>query len=173
MHDVYWCCIPGLETNEISLDQVTLHQNKQHQNSRVRSLSRPQPPFKRPSTAIIAEPSVNILFMPRIKAGRGTYTCSTTWCGHIRFPSKNYISRPHRHTCVPVGCNTETKSNHKHKEYWRSEWCMHVKTKYWKIPTFYYNANNFNSIQILNEVLNYTVRIIKESCQVVSRQRQG
>lgn len=116
--DVYWCCIPGLESNEISLDQVTLHQN-----SRVRSLSRPQPPCKRSSATIIAEPSVNILFMPVIKAGRGTSTCSTSCCGHIRFPW-NYISPTHACSC---GMQQRKKSNHKHKKYWRSEWCMRVK----------------------------------------------
>lgn len=140
--DVYWCCIPGLESNEISLDQVTLHQNKQHQNSRVRSLSRPRPPCKHSCAAIIAEPSVNILFMPVIKAGRGTSTCSTSWCGHIRFPW-NYISPTHACSC---GMQQRKKSNHKHKKYWRSEWCMRVKTKMLNNSHFYYNANNFNSI---------------------------
>lgn len=97
--DVYWCCIAGLETNEISLDQVTLHQNKQHQNSRVRSLSRPQPPRKRPSAAIIAEPSVNILFMPVIKAGaRDIYVLDIMMRAHT-FSVKLHIKTTATHSC--------------------------------------------------------------------------
>lgn len=99
--DVYWCCIAGLETNEISLDQVTLHQNKQHQNSRVRSLSRPQPPRKRPSAAIIAEPSVNILFMPVIKAGaRDIYVLDIMMRAHT-FSVKLHIKTTATHSVFP------------------------------------------------------------------------
>lgn len=107
--NVYWCCIPGLETNEISLDQVTLHQNKQHQNSRVRSLSRPQPPRKRPSARHYSRAARQHPFHAGDQSGpREIYVLDIMMRAHT-FSVKLHIRTTPAHTC-PRGMQRRKKN---------------------------------------------------------------
>lgn len=92
-----------------------------------------------------------------IKAGWGTCTCSTSWCGHIQFPFE-IAYQDHTDTHVSPWDATGKKNLWQTPEILKVWLIYDCQNKILEGSYFYYYANHFKSIAILNGDLKSGVR---------------